>query len=99
MLHESDPEMPAWSFASRRQALHRRFVRAAAVGATAASAAAVAAFALVQPGAGLFSSGTTHVAALPCTSCTKKQAVTYKGRASVSAVAPVHVTNPLLERT
>ncbi|HLX31685.1 MAG TPA: zf-HC2 domain-containing protein [Gaiellaceae bacterium] len=99
LLRETESELPAFSFSGQRQALRRRFVRAAAVGATAACAAAVAAFALVQPGSGLFfSSASSHVAALPCISCTKKQTVTFGGLPFPAATAPVHVTNPLVER-
>lgn len=101
LLHESEPVGPAWEFEHRKDALRRRFVRAALVSATAASAAAVAAFGIVLPGNGLgisvFSSGSGHpAAALPSASQTKKQALT--SGSTPPAAAPVHVTNPLAER-
>jgi predicted anti-sigma-YlaC factor YlaD len=100
LLHESEPVPSTWAFEHRSRALPRRLVRGVAVGATAASAAAVAAFAIALPGHGLsfFSSTSAHVSALPCISCTKKQALTPHAAWPPPASAPIHVANPLVER-
>lgn len=102
MLHESESELPVWTFEGPGNVLRRRFVRAAAVGATAASAAAVAAFAFALPGGrmSLFSTGNTPVASpSPSASLTKKQALTFGLGASSSPqnAGPKHVANPLVE--
>jgi len=106
-LHESQSVSPTWSFGGSARALRWRFVRVASVGAAAASAAAVAAFVLAQPGSGRFffpsASGSRPVAEAPCVSCTKKQALTFgshpRARHVVMTTAPIHshVTNPLAD--
>jgi hypothetical protein len=96
VIHDSTAECPVSSSELRTHALRRRLVRSATA-ASAASVAAVAAFAVVLPGAfSFFSSGrTTAVAAPPCASCIKKEAVVTSVRYPPKAVAPVHVLHPL----
>jgi len=100
LLNEPEAVPPTWAFQHRSRALRRRLVGGVAVGATAASAAAVAAFAIALPGHGIsfFSSTSTHVSALPCASCTKKQALTLQAAWPTPASAPIHVANPLVEQ-
>ncbi|HJU36244.1 MAG TPA: zf-HC2 domain-containing protein [Gaiellaceae bacterium] len=95
VFHDSIAECPVGSSELRTHALRRRLVRSATA-ASAASAAAVAAFVIAVPGTiALFSHDRTAVSAAPCTSCMKKQALTFDGPPSSStAVAPVHVAHP-----
>lgn len=97
VFHDSVAECPVGSSELRTHALRRRLVRSATA-ASAASAAAVAAFVIAVPGTiALFSQGRTEVSAAPCTSCMKKQAVTFDGPPSqAKAAAPVHVAHPLV---
>jgi predicted anti-sigma-YlaC factor YlaD len=99
LFHESEPLQPARPLELQVYALRRRFARAVTVGATAASAAAVAAFALGVPGNSIspFGGSGTRVSAAPCASCTKKQAVTQELRSTPTAAAPVHVVNPFVQ--
>ncbi len=90
---------PTWSFEFRTRALGRRLVRAATVGATAASAAAVAAFAFGLQGGGIsfFSPAQTRAAqTAPCASCMKKKEVVLAAASRVVAAGPIHVANPLV---
>lgn len=102
LLRDAEPAQPARSLELHAQTLRRRLVRASAVGATAASAAAaavVAAVALGSLGHGvtLFSSANTPAASpTPCTSCTKKQAVTSAFTPPPLAGGPIHVANPFV---
>jgi predicted anti-sigma-YlaC factor YlaD len=94
VIHDSTAVCPVQSSELRTHALRRRLVRSATASA-AASAAAVAAFAIVLPGTAtsLFSSGRPPVvAAAPCTSCMKKQALTVASPAP--AIPPIHVAHP-----
>jgi predicted anti-sigma-YlaC factor YlaD len=96
LFHDSTEACPVSSSELRTHALRRRLVRSATA-ASAASAAAVAAFVIALPGTiALFSPDkTAAVAAAPCASCVKKQALTFDGPpSSVTAVPPVHVAHP-----
>jgi len=97
LLHDAEPVTPAWTLEFGSRALRRRG-RAVAAAATAASAAAMAAFALGLPGSISLSSGSPQVSAAPCTSCTKKQVVTFAAPVPVAASAPAHVANPFVEQ-
>jgi len=104
-LNGSQSVPPTWSSEGSPRALRWRFVRVVSVGAAAASAAAVSAFVLAQPGSGRFlfsSTGAKPVAEVLCVSCTKKQALTFGARSRPRRVqlttAPIHghVTNLLV---
>jgi hypothetical protein len=107
LLQESTSVPPAWTSEGLPRSLRWRFVHAASVVAASASAAAVAAFVLAQPGSGLslFSSGSARAASeTPCVSCTKKQSLTASRTRSrpvrlrvVTDSVRTHVTNPLLD--
>ena len=107
VLNESIAVAPTWSSEGLGRSRRWRFGHATSVGAAAVSAAALAAFALVQPSSGLslFSSGKgTAVSEAPCASCMKKEALGYAARARSTpalrvSAAPIHthVTNPLVE--
>lgn len=97
LFQESVTVCPVGSSQLHTHALRRRLVRSATA-VTAASAAAVAAFVIALPGTiALFSPDrAAAISAAPCTSCIKKQALTFDGPpSSATAVAPVHVAHPL----